>query len=83
MWSGKSLAGQHNDAVLDLHVQRTMAMATGRVPHIVHPRPTGRYVYESSSEEDDYDGRASYIPMDALASDDDSDSESDAPDRTY
>jgi len=38
-------------------------------------------VYESSSEEDDYDGRASYIPMDALASDDDSDSESDAPDR--
>ena len=81
MWSGKSLSSQHHEAALALHVQRNMVMATGRVSHIVYPRPTGRYVYESSSEEDEYDEGARYVPMEALASDDDSDSEWDAPDR--
>lgn len=56
-------------------------MVTGRVSHMVHPRPTGRYVYESSSDEDDFDEGARYVPMDALASDGDSDSEWDASDR--
>ena len=81
MWSGKNLSSQHDEAALALHVERNMVMATGRVSHIVYPRPTGRYVYESSSEEDEYDEGARYVPMDALASDDDSDSEWDAPDR--
>lgn len=74
MWSGWLSV-----VVSSTSIQPT-TMATGRVASVVHPRPSGQYVYESSSDEEETGGLGCLRLVEA-ESDSDSDREWDMSDR--